>query len=49
MRNFSSMLRERKGRRETMGRMMSETRELATEVKEEAKLFERHMVSMGSC
>jgi hypothetical protein len=46
MRNFSSMLRERKGRRDTMGRMISETRELATAVNEEAKLAEGDVVSL---
>jgi hypothetical protein len=38
MANFSSRLRERKGRREISGRIMSETRELAHAVKEAARL-----------
>jgi hypothetical protein len=36
--NFSSRFRERKGRREMRGRMMSVTRELAHAVKEAASL-----------
>ena len=36
--NFSSRLRERKGRREMRGRRMSVTREVATAVKEVARL-----------
>jgi hypothetical protein len=38
MANFSSRLRERKGRREMIGRIMSETSELAQEVKAAARL-----------
>jgi hypothetical protein len=38
MANFSSRLRERKGKREMMGRMMSETSELAQEVNAAARL-----------
>jgi NTP pyrophosphatase (non-canonical NTP hydrolase) len=38
MANFSSRLRERKGSNEMMGRIMSETRELAHAVKEAARL-----------
>jgi hypothetical protein len=39
--NFSGRLRARKGRREIMGRMMSDTRELAQAVKAAAKLHHR--------
>jgi hypothetical protein len=39
MANFSSRLRERKGRRDMIGRMMSETRELAQEVNAAARLY----------
>jgi hypothetical protein len=39
MANFSSRLRERKGRREIKGRIMSETSELAHEVKAAARLW----------
>jgi hypothetical protein len=39
MRNFSSIFRERNGRSDTTGNMISETRELATAVKEDAKLL----------
>lgn len=38
MANFSSRLRDRKGRRLMMGRMISETRELAQDVKAAARL-----------
>ena len=38
MANFSSRLRERKGRSETIGRIMSVTREFAQAVKEAARL-----------
>jgi len=38
MANLASRLRERKGRSEMMGRMMEETREFATAVKEAARL-----------
>jgi hypothetical protein len=44
MRKASSRFRERKGRRETMGRIMSVTKELATAVKEEAKLEDSMLV-----
>lgn len=38
MANLASRLRERKGRSEIMGRMMEETREFATAVKDAARL-----------
>jgi hypothetical protein len=38
MANFSSRLRDRKGRREMMGKIMSETSELAHDVKAAARL-----------
>lgn len=44
MANFSSRLRERNGRSEIMGRMMSETRELAQAVKEAARLEGERLV-----
>lgn len=43
--NFSSRLRERKGSRDMMGRIMSDTRESAQDVKAAARLG--GVVSMG--
>jgi hypothetical protein len=45
--NFSGRLRERKGRREIMGRIMSVTSELAQAVKAAARLVRFLLVKKG--